>query len=68
MKVKGLTLNVLEKIQMELVPLSRELAAEIDYKQTRINGTNAQLVFKNASYIKVVTASDSARGDLGCRS
>lgn len=39
------------------------MAAEIDEKQTKINGTNAQIVFKNSSYIKVVTASDSARGN-----
>lgn len=49
---------------LELKPNSRELAAEIDDKQTRINGANAQLVFKNSSYIKVVTASDSARGNI----
>lgn len=48
---------------LELKPYSPELAAEIDEKQTRINGTNAQIVFKNSSYIKVVTASDSARGN-----
>lgn len=60
---RGQALNILEKIQLELVPLSPELSAEIDTKQTRINGTNAQLVFKNSSYIKVVTASDSSRGN-----
>ena len=59
---RGQAINVLEKIMLELKPNSRELAAEIDDKQTRINGANAQLVFKNSSYIKVVTASDSARG------
>lgn len=48
---------------LELKPNSPELAAEIDEKQTKINGTNAQIVFKNSSYIKVVTASDSARGN-----
>ena len=57
------SINVLEKIMLELKPLSPELAAEIDEKQTKINGTNAQIVFKNSSYIKVVTASDSARGN-----
>lgn len=60
---RGQSINVLEKIMLELKPLSPELAAEIDEKQTRINGTNAQIVFKNSSYIKVVTASDSARGN-----
>lgn len=60
---RGQAINVLEKIMLELKPGSRELAAEIDEKQTKINGTNAQIVFKNGSYIKVVTASDSARGN-----
>lgn len=48
---------------LELKPNSPELAAEIDIKETKINGTNAQIVFKNSSYIKVVTASDSSRGN-----
>lgn len=60
---RGQSINVLEKIMLELKPASQELAAEIDEKQTKINGTNAQIVFKNSSYIKVVTASDSARGN-----
>lgn len=60
---RGQAINVLEKIMLELKPDSPELAAEIDDKQTKINGTNAQIVFKNSSYIKVVTASDSARGN-----
>lgn len=48
---------------LELKPNSRELAAEIDDKQSRMNGTEAKIVFKNGSYIKVVTASDSSRGN-----
>lgn len=48
---------------MELKLNSRELAGEIDEKQTKINGTNAQIVFHNGSYIKVVTSSDSSRGN-----
>lgn len=48
---------------LELVPNSPELKAEIDEKQTKVNGTNAIVVFKNGSYIKVVTASDSSRGN-----
>lgn len=60
---RGQAINVLEKIMLELRPISPELEAEIDLKQTKINGTNAQIVFKNSSYIKVVTASDSARGN-----
>ena len=60
---RGQGINVLEKIQLELQPDSPELTAEIDEKKTKINGTNAQVVFKNSSYIKVVTASDNARGN-----
>lgn len=60
---RGQSINVLEKIQIELKPNSKELANEIDEKETRINGTNAQIVFKNGSFIKVVTASDTARGN-----
>ena len=56
-------INVLEKILLELKPNSAELAAEISESQTKINGTNAMVVFKNGSYIKVVTASDSSRGN-----
>lgn len=60
---RGQSINVLEKIILELKPNSPELANEIDDKQTKINGTNAQIVFKNTQYIKVVTSSDSARGN-----
>lgn len=60
---RGQSINVLEKIMLELKPNSPELAAEIDEKETKINGTNAQIVFKNTSYIKVVTSTDSARGN-----
>lgn len=57
---RGQAVNVLEKIVLELRPNSPELAAEIeDYK---INNTEAKIVFKNGSYIKVVTAGDSSRG------
>ena len=57
---RGQSVNVLEKIILELKPRSPELALEIE--DVKMNGTNAQIVFKNGSYIKVVTASDSARG------
>lgn len=60
---RGQAINVLEKITLELKPLSPELCAEIDEKQSKINGTNAQIVFFNTSVIKVVTASDTARGN-----
>lgn len=60
---RGQAINVLEKILLELKPRSPELCAEIDDKQSKINGTNAQIVFYNTSVIKVVTASDSSRGN-----
>lgn len=61
--VRSQSINVLEKILLELKPASEELRAEIDEKQTKINGTNAQIVFKNTSVIKVVTAGETARGN-----
>lgn len=60
---RGQAINVLEKIMLELRPNSAELRAEINEKETKINGTNAQIVFYNTSVIKVVTASDSSRGN-----
>lgn len=54
---------VLEKIMLELVPNSAELRAEIDMKQSRVSGQEAKIVFNNGSYIKIVTASDSSRGN-----
>ena len=60
---RGQGIQVLEKIMMELKPRSPELAGEIDERNTQINNTKAQIAFKNASYIKVVTASDNARGN-----
>ena len=64
--VRGQSILVLEKIIQELKPLSPELCAEIDDKETKMNGTEAQIVFKNHSVIKVVTASDSSRGNRCC--
>lgn len=60
---RGQGINVLEKIMTELKPASLELCNEIDDKQSKMNGTNAQIVFKNGSFIKVVTANDNARGN-----
>lgn len=60
---RGQAINVLEKIDLELKQRSPELRGEINEKDSKTNGTNAILVFKNGSYIKVVTASDSARGN-----
>lgn len=59
---RGQAINILEKINMELKPRSKELAAEIDEKNSKISGANAILAFKNTSYIKVVTSGESARG------
>lgn len=59
---RGQAQNVLEKILLELKLMSPELAAEINEKETKTNGTQAQVVFKNGSFAKVVTASDSSRG------
>lgn len=58
---RGQSLLVIEKITQELVPRSKELAAEI--KDVKMNGTDAYILFHNTSVIKVVTASDSARGN-----
>lgn len=53
---------VLEKIMLELVPNSPELAAEIDMKSSKITGQDARIVMYNTSVAKVVVASDNARG------
>lgn len=60
---RGQAVNVLEKILLELKPKSEELRAEIDDRETKITGAEAKIVFKNTSVIKVVTASDSSRGN-----
>lgn len=53
--------NVLDKIKNELEPLSPYLRAEI--KNDTISTMRAEITFHNGSIIKVVTASDSARGN-----
>lgn len=60
---RGQAINVLEKILYELKPVSPELCSEINDKETKVNNTDAKIVFFNTSMIKVVTASDSARGN-----
>ncbi len=60
---RGQAANILDKIMLELKPKSPALAFEIDEKESQMNGTKAQIVFKNGSFIKVVTAGDSARGN-----
>lgn len=60
---RGQSINVLEKIQIELMPASPNLRNEIDLNSTKFSGQDAKVVFKNSSYIKVVTASDNARSN-----
>lgn len=60
---RGQSINVLEKIMVDLKPNSPELANEIDDAETNINNTTAKVTFKNGSTIKVVTASDTARSN-----
>lgn len=58
---RGQSINVLEKIKTELIPRSPELENEI--KSISITNTDASVLFKNGSFIKVVTANDGARGN-----
>lgn len=58
---RGQSANILEKIKTELVPNSPLLSNEI--KNLLIASSNAYVEFHNGSFIKVVTASDSARGN-----
>lgn len=60
---KGQAIQVLEKVQLELEPLSKELQLEIDHKKSKINNTDAIIVFKNGSFMKVVSATDNARSN-----
>lgn len=60
---RGQSINVLEKIQVILMPASPNLRNEIDLEKTKFSGQDAKVMFKNGSYIKVVTASDNARSN-----
>ena len=60
---RGQSINVLEKIQTELLTVSQNLRNEIDMSETRFTGQDAKIMFKNTSYIKVVTAADTARSN-----
>ena len=60
---RGQSINVLEKIQTELLKVSPNLRNEIDMDETKFSGQDAKVMFKNSSYIKVVTASDNARSN-----
>ena len=51
----------MEYIQNQFMVNSDNLANEIDH--ITVNQSKAECVFKNGSYIKVVTAADSARGN-----
>ncbi|MEG1562313.1 MAG: terminase family protein [Bacteroides sp.] len=58
---RGQAVNVLEKIKTELMPNSENLRNEI--LSITITAANAIVYFNNGSFIKVVTASDSSRGN-----
>ncbi len=58
---RGQSINILEKIKLELIPGSPLLKNEIE--NLLIGSANAYVDFKNGSSIKVVTASDSARSN-----
>lgn len=60
---RGQAIQVLEKVVHELMQRSPELRAEINMRMTHINGSDAAVAFINGSYMKVVTASDTARGN-----
>lgn len=60
---RGQAIQILEKIQFELIPRSENLKREINFKDTKFGGQEAKIVFQNSSYIKVVTASDTARSN-----
>lgn len=60
---RGQSINVLEKIRTEILQKSNELKCELKGGDVKIASSEAVAYFKNGSYIKVVTASDSARGN-----
>lgn len=53
--------QIIEKIKIELMPASKLVANEIE--SITLNPTVCSCIFKNGSYIKVVTASDTARSN-----
>lgn len=60
---RGQAINVLEKIKTEILPKSIELKCELVNGDVKTIASEAIALFKNGSYIKVVTASDSSRGN-----
>lgn len=53
--------NVVQKIQIELMPRSKLLENEI--KTMTVSAQKAEVVFHNSSFIKVVSPRDTARGN-----
>lgn len=62
-KQRSQSMEILGKIKTELMPNSPNLCNEIDQKESKFTGQDAAVTFKNTSFIKVVTASDGARGN-----
>lgn len=60
---RGQAINILEKIRTEILSRSVELKHELVGGDIKISASEARADFKNGSVIKVVTASDSARGN-----
>lgn len=58
-KTRGQAIEIIDKIQTILMPLSANLRLEIG--EIKSNQTEAFIGFRNGSIIKVVTAADSAR-------
>lgn len=58
-KTRGQAIEIIDKIQTILMPLSANLRLEIG--EIKSNQTEAYISFRNSSIIKVVTAADSAR-------
>ena len=56
---RGQASQVLEKIDKEIFPDAPLARAELKYYKNSLN--QVEMVFKNGSYIKVVTANDGAR-------
>lgn len=60
---RGQAVNVLEKIRTEILPKSPELRFELRGGDIKVTSSDTIALFKNGSFIKVVTASDNARGN-----
>lgn len=60
---RGQAITILEKIRTEILPKSPELRAELVNGDVKITSSESIALFRNGSYIKVVTAADSARSN-----